>query len=59
MNEKHLSVSELTELIRGCLEGNFSAVMVEGEISNCRPASSGLLCAPLRLFGSQEFCYVL
>ena len=43
MNGKHISVSELTELIRGCLEGSFSAVMVEGEISNCRPASSGHL----------------
>ena len=43
MNEKHLSVSELTELIRGCLEGNFTVIMVEGEISNCRPASSGHL----------------
>ena len=48
MNEKHLSVSELTELIRGCLEGNFSVVMVEGEMSNCRPAGSGHLYFSLK-----------
>ena len=43
MTAKHLTVSELTENIRRCLEGSFSAVMVEGEMSNCRPASSGHL----------------
>jgi exodeoxyribonuclease VII large subunit len=41
--EKHLTISELTEKIRNCLEGTFSFVMVEGEMSNCRPASSGHL----------------
>ncbi|MHC6202646.1 exodeoxyribonuclease VII large subunit [Breznakiellaceae bacterium SP9] len=36
-----LSVSEVTELIKHCIEGSFPAVLVEGEISNYRPASSG------------------
>ena len=36
-----LSVTELTELIRQNLEEGFSSVLVEGEISNFRPASSG------------------
>jgi len=45
---KHLTVSELTEKIRACLEGSFSYVYVEGEISNCRPASSGHLYFSLK-----------
>jgi exodeoxyribonuclease VII large subunit len=36
-----LSVSELSARIRGTLEGTFPAVVVEGEISNCRRWSSG------------------
>jgi exodeoxyribonuclease VII large subunit len=48
MNEKHLTVSELTEQIRSKLEGSFSFVCVEGEISNCRPASSGHLYFSLK-----------
>jgi exodeoxyribonuclease VII large subunit len=48
MSEKHLSVSELTEKIRSCLEGSFPYVYVEGEISNCRPASSGHLYFSLK-----------
>ncbi len=34
-------VSEITELIKGVLEEGFSTVVVEGEISNWRPAGSG------------------
>jgi exodeoxyribonuclease VII large subunit len=48
MNEKHLTVTELTEQIRSCLEGSFSVICVEGEISNCRPASSGHLYFSLK-----------
>ena len=48
MTGKHLTVSELTEQIRSCLEGSFSYVCVEGEISNCRPASSGHLYFSLK-----------
>ncbi|MDR0320191.1 MAG: exodeoxyribonuclease VII large subunit [Treponema sp.] len=48
MNGKHLTVSELTEQIRLNLEGSFSAVIVEGEVSNCRPASSGHLYFSLK-----------
>jgi len=53
MNEKHLTVSELTEHIRACLEGSFSFVMVEGELSNCRPASSGHLYFSLKDSGAK------
>ena len=51
--EKHLTVSELTEHIRGCLEGSFSFVCVEGELSNCRPASSGHLYFNLKDSGAK------
>ena len=53
MNEKHLTVSELTEQIRSCLEGAFSFVCVEGELSNCRPASSGHLYFSLKDSGAK------
>lgn len=42
------SVSELTELVRRSLESSFSAVAVEGEISNWRPAPSGHLYFTLK-----------
>jgi exodeoxyribonuclease VII large subunit len=53
MNEKHLTVSELTEQIRLKLEGSFSFICVEGEISNCRPASSGHLYFSLKDSGAK------
>ena len=48
-----LSVSELTELIRNRLEEGFSSVLVEGELSNCRPASSGHLYFSLKDAGAK------
>ena len=48
-----LTVSQLTELIRRCLEGSFSTVIVEGEVSNCRPASSGHLYFSLKDAGAK------
>jgi len=53
MNTKQLSVSQLTEQIRLNLEGSFSAVCVEGEVSNCRPASSGHLYFSLKDSGAK------
>jgi len=53
MNAKHLTVSELTEQIRLSLEGSFSTICVEGEISNCRPASSGHLYFSLKDSGAK------
>jgi exodeoxyribonuclease VII large subunit len=47
------TVSELTDLIRECLEGNFAQVTVEGELSNCRPASSGHLYFSLKDAGAK------
>ncbi len=41
--ERVLSVSELTSCVKEVLEEGFPSVVVEGEISNCRPASSGHL----------------
>jgi exodeoxyribonuclease VII large subunit len=48
-----LSVSELTERIRCRLEEHFSSVVVEGELSNCRPASSGHLYFSLKDAGAK------
>jgi exodeoxyribonuclease VII large subunit len=53
MNGKHLTVSELTDLIRLNLENSFSLVCVEGEVSNCRPASSGHLYFSLKDAGAK------
>ncbi|MDR2632746.1 MAG: exodeoxyribonuclease VII large subunit [Treponema sp.] len=38
---QHFSVSALTERIRANLEGAFSSIQVEGEVSNYRPSSTG------------------
>jgi exodeoxyribonuclease VII large subunit len=46
--ERPLSVSELTNLVKELLEGSLPSVLVEGEISNCRPASSGHLYFTLK-----------
>ncbi|MDR0289710.1 MAG: exodeoxyribonuclease VII large subunit [Treponema sp.] len=48
-----LTVSELTELIRCRLEDGFPSVLVEGELSNCRPASSGHLYFSLKDSGAK------
>jgi exodeoxyribonuclease VII large subunit len=43
-----LTVSRLTELIRTHLEGAFPAVLVEGELSNCKLSSTGHLYFTLK-----------
>ena len=43
-----MSVSELTALVKELLEDSLPSVLVEGEISNCRPASSGHLYFTLK-----------
>ena len=43
-----LTVSELTTLIRQLVEGNFGSVLVEGELSNCKPSSTGHLYFTLK-----------
>lgn len=45
---KQYTVSEITELIKTALEGNFGEVTVEGEVSNCRPSSAGHLYFSLK-----------
>ena len=47
------TVSELTELIRCRLEEDFASITVEGELSNCRPASSGHLYFSLKDSGAK------
>ena len=47
-----LTVSELTSLIRETLEGNFPSVVVEGELSNFRPSSTGHLYFTLKDSGA-------
>ena len=47
-----LTVSELTELIRANLEEGFPQVIVEGELSNYRPSSSGHLYFTLKDAGA-------
>jgi exodeoxyribonuclease VII large subunit len=42
------SVTEITDLIKKSLEGSFSAISVEGELSNCRPSSTGHLYFTLK-----------
>jgi exodeoxyribonuclease VII large subunit len=46
------TVSELTALIRQTLEGAFGTVTVEGELSNCRPSSTGHLYFTLKDAGA-------
>ncbi|MDX9959446.1 MAG: exodeoxyribonuclease VII large subunit, partial [Spirochaetia bacterium] len=40
-DRKALSVTELTELVKQVVEASFDSVLVDGEISNWRPAPSG------------------
>ena len=42
------SVAELVSLLRGKVEREYADVWIEGEISNCRPASSGHLYFTLK-----------
>jgi len=49
---KKLTVSQLTEQIRRTLEGGFPLVVVEGELSNYRPSSSGHLYFTLKDAGA-------
>lgn len=42
------TVSELTDQIRATLETGFGSVIVEGELSNCRPSSTGHLYFTLK-----------
>jgi exodeoxyribonuclease VII large subunit len=50
--EQTFTVSEITDRIRRTLEGSFPDVVVEGEISNCRAASSGHLYFTLKDSGA-------
>ncbi|MDR1410983.1 MAG: exodeoxyribonuclease VII large subunit [Spirochaetaceae bacterium] len=52
MSTAKFTVSELTERIRLKLEGEFGTVLVEGELSNCRPSSTGHLYFTLKDTGA-------
>ena len=45
---KPLKIAEITSLIKEILEGSFPSVTLEGEISNCRPSSTGHLYFTLK-----------
>jgi len=47
-----LTVTELTDLIRHTLEGGFPELLVEGELSNFRPSSTGHLYFTLKDSGA-------
>jgi exodeoxyribonuclease VII large subunit len=51
-----LTVSELTGKIRDLLGKNFSAILVQGEISNCREAQSGHIYCTLKDDRAQIRC---
>jgi exodeoxyribonuclease VII large subunit len=52
--ERHVySVSELTQQIRGLLEGRFAQIWVEGEISNCKVWNTGHMYFTLKDGGAQ------
>lgn len=43
-----LSVSQLTDILKDLIEGAFPSITVEGEISNCKPSSTGHLYFTLK-----------
>jgi len=45
---KPLRIAEITSIIKEILEGSFPSVTLEGEISNCRPSSTGHLYFTLK-----------
>ncbi|GHV73553.1 exodeoxyribonuclease 7 large subunit [Spirochaetia bacterium] len=49
---RKLTVSELTDQIRQTLENSFGPLIVEGELSNCRPSSTGHLYFTLKDAGA-------
>ncbi|MDR2019309.1 MAG: exodeoxyribonuclease VII large subunit [Treponema sp.] len=49
---RKLTVSELTGRIKANLEGAFPSLVVEGELSNCRPSSTGHLYFTLKDAGA-------
>jgi exodeoxyribonuclease VII large subunit len=51
-SRQKVTVSELTERIRANLEQAFPSVVVEGELSNCRPSSTGHLYFTLKDAGA-------
>lgn len=57
MHDTHIfSVSEITGLIKDQLEGNFAGIVVEGELSNYRPSSTGHLYFTLKDTGAVISC---
>lgn len=48
MEDRYLTVSQLTDIIKQLLEDSFPPVAIEGEISNFRPSSAGHLYFSLK-----------
>ncbi|MGH9677709.1 MAG: exodeoxyribonuclease VII large subunit, partial [Candidatus Acidiferrum sp.] len=55
-DRKVWTVSELTARVRDLLTKNFTNILVQGEISNCRPAQSGHIYFTLKDDRSQVRC---
>src|SRR5258708_16433335 len=55
-DRKTFTVSELTGKIRDLLAKNFTDILVQGEISNCREAQSGHIYFTLKYDRSQVRC---
>jgi exodeoxyribonuclease VII large subunit len=55
-DRRSFTVSELTARIRDLLAKNFTDILVEGEISNCRPAPSGHIYFTLKDEKAQVRC---
>jgi exodeoxyribonuclease VII large subunit len=53
VKRKIMTVTELTQQVKGLFEKNFAGIWVQGEISNFRPASSGHLYFTLKDSGAQ------
>jgi exodeoxyribonuclease VII large subunit len=51
-SSRKVTVSELTDRIRAALENAFGSLVVEGELSNCRPSSTGHLYFTLKDAGA-------
>lgn len=48
LQDTPMKIAEITSIIKEILEGSFPSIILEGEISNCRPSSTGHLYFTLK-----------
>ena len=51
--DKTFTITEITSIIKDLLEGSFSQIVLEGEISNWKPSSTGHIYFTLKFTFSQ------